>query len=166
MERRKMRPLHWAWAGGALGLLNALLMSAAVANRPIGASTAFPYLGSVLGGLRHAMYAKLIARPGLWEVWFLMGALLGAFVASLLAGDFKVRLVPERWVRVHGPSPVKRLFSSAVGAFLLIFGARMAGGCTSGHILSGIMQLSVSSIVFGIVVMSTFLVAGKLFYGR
>ena len=164
MTRKTMRPLHWAWAGVLLGLLNVVLMHTKVANRPIGASTAFPYLGGVVAGLKDAPYVKLIAKPGLWEVWFLLGALLGAFVSSVIAGDFRLELIPARWKAAKGGSRLKRVFWAAAGGFLLILGARMAGGCTSGHILSGVMQLSASSLVFGIVVISTFLVAGKLFY--
>lgn len=39
-----------------------------------------------------------------------------------------------------------------LGGFLLLFGARFAGGCTSGHIMSGMMQSSVSGYVFAGVV--------------
>ncbi|MEG1977728.1 MAG: YeeE/YedE thiosulfate transporter family protein, partial [Cetobacterium sp.] len=41
-----------------------------------------------------------------------------------------------------------RLF---IGGVILLYGARMAGGCTSGHMMSGVMQLSLSSIIFTIV---------------
>jgi hypothetical protein len=40
----------------------------------------------------------------------------------------------------------------------------MAGGCTSGHILSGGMQLSVSSLVFAVFVFAGLLLTGKYFY--
>jgi len=46
----------------------------------------------------------------------------------------------------------------------LIFGARMAGGCTSGHVLSGGMQLAVSSLVFAAFVFGGLLLTGKYFY--
>jgi len=164
MAKKQMRPLNWAWAGILLGLLNVIIMNTWVSNRPIGASTAFPYVGAILAGLKDAVYTKLIAKPGSWELWFLIGALIGAFVSSLIAGDFKLQLVPDRWKDVKGSSGAKRIFWVAVGAFLLIFGARMAGGCTSGHILSGFMQLSAGSMVFGIVVIISFLITGKLFY--
>jgi uncharacterized membrane protein YedE/YeeE len=42
----------------------------------------------------------------------------------------------------------------------------MAGGCTSGHILSGGMQLAFSSLVFAVVVLAALLVTGKLFYRK
>ncbi|MDD5936596.1 MAG: YeeE/YedE thiosulfate transporter family protein [Clostridiales bacterium] len=42
--------------------------------------------------------------------------------------------------------------SSFLSGFLLLYGARMAGGCTSGHMMSGMMQSSVSGFVFAAVV--------------
>lgn len=44
---------------------------------------------------------------------------------------------------------------SFIGGFLLLFGARMADGCTSGHMMSGMMQGSVSGYVFAIAVFAT-----------
>ena len=41
---------------------------------------------------------------------------------------------------------------SFIGGLLLLFGARMAGGCTSGHMMSGIIQGSVSGYIFAAVV--------------
>ena len=46
----------------------------------------------------------------------------------------------------------------------MIIGARLAGGCTSGHFLSGMSQLAMSAMVFGGVVMATLLITGKFFY--
>lgn len=166
MEDRHSKRLSWVWAGVLLGILNAVLMSSFVSSRPIGASTAFPYVGAILSGLGDGLYAHLIAGPGLWEVWFLAGALIGAVVSSVAAGDFKLRLIPDRWRERKGGSPGQRILWTTVGAFLLILGARLAGGCTSGHILSGIMQFSASSLVFGGVVMVTTIATGRLFYGR
>lgn len=44
---------------------------------------------------------------------------------------------------------------SFIGGFLLLFGARMADGCTSGHMMSGMMQGSVSGYVFAMAVFAT-----------
>ena len=44
---------------------------------------------------------------------------------------------------------------SFIGGFLLLFGARMADGCTSGHMMSGMMQGSISGYVFAISVFAT-----------
>jgi len=46
----------------------------------------------------------------------------------------------------------------------MIIGARLAGGCTSGHFMSGMSHLAISSMIFGPVVMVSLLVTGKLFY--
>jgi uncharacterized membrane protein YedE/YeeE len=46
----------------------------------------------------------------------------------------------------------------------MIIGARLAGGCTSGHFMSGMSQLAVSAMIFGGVVMLTLVITGKLFY--
>ncbi|NOY60768.1 MAG: YeeE/YedE family protein [Calditrichaeota bacterium] len=163
---KKGKVLHWLWAGILLGVLNVVVMNVHVANRPIGASTMFPYLGGLITHLKNAAYMQVIAKPGNWELYFLIGAFIGGLVSSLAFGDFKLKLVPSRWSKVKGENKGKRILWAAIGGFLLILGARLAGGCTSGHILSGGMQLSVSSLTFGVVVIISFLITGKLFYGR
>lgn len=50
---------------------------------------------------------------------------------------------------------IGRYAPTFIGGFLLLFGARMADGCTSGHMMSGMMQGSVSGYVFAIAVFST-----------
>ncbi len=107
-----------------------------------------------------------IAVPGSWELYFLIGAFIGSFLSSVIWKDFRVNLVPERWRDVKGNSGGKRMFWALVGGFLLIFGARLAGGCTSGHILSGGMQLAASSLVFAVMTFIAFFLTGRLFYGR
>jgi uncharacterized membrane protein YedE/YeeE len=42
----------------------------------------------------------------------------------------------------------------------------MAGGCTSGHIISGGMQLALSSFVFAVFVFAALLITGRIFYGK
>ena len=52
------------------------------------------------------------------------------------------------WHRALGSaSPAKRYAVAFVGGFLMLFGARIADGCTSGHGLSGMAHLSVGSTV-------------------
>ena len=48
-----------------------------------------------------------------------------------------------------------------IGGILLLFGARMAGGCTSGHMMSGVMQLSLSSIIFTVVLFPIAIIVAK-----
>ena len=157
------KALHWFIGGAALGLLNAFVFTHFWSDRPIGASTAYPYVAAKLLGLSNE-YTQKIAKPGLWEVWFLLGGLIGAFLVAVFTRDFKPRLVYPFWRETRGGNPFKRLLFAFVGGFLLILGARMAGGCTSGHILSGGMQLAVSSLLFGAVVLTTAILFGRWFY--
>jgi hypothetical protein len=45
---------------------------------------------------------------------------------------------------------MKRLFVSFIGGFIVLYGARLAGGCTSGHMMSGMMQTAVSGYIFAL----------------
>ena len=97
---------------------------------------------------------------------FLAGAFLSGLVYSLLKGEFKIRLLHDNWIRMKGSSSTARIFWAFTGGFLLLFGARLAGGCTSGHIISGGIQLAVSSWVFALFVFAAFLLTGKFFYRK
>ncbi len=83
---------------------------------------------------------------------------------SLVRKEFKIMLLHENWIKYKGSSFKKRIIWSFMGGFILIIGARMSGGCTSGHILSGGMQLAFSSLTFAIFVFIGLFLTGKLFY--
>jgi len=95
---------------------------------------------------------------------FLTGAFISGIVISLLRKEFKIKLIHSNWEKYKGNSVPKRIIWAFTGGFILIFGARMAGGCTSGHVLSGGMQLAVSSLVFAAFVFGGLLLTGKYFY--
>jgi uncharacterized protein len=59
---------------------------------------------------------------------------------------------------------MKRYGASFAGGVLLLFGARLAGGCTSGHMISGISQLAVSSLIFGVVTFAVAILTAKMIY--
>lgn len=164
-RREKASGRQWLYAGAGLGVLNAILILPAVAGRPIGASTSFPYVADRLVGFTDNDYFRQITVPGNWEMWFLLGALLAGLVYALVRKEFRWQLVSSHWQKHKGGDKGTRVFWAFVGGFILLFGARMAGGCTSGHILSGVMQIAFSSIVFAIFVFIAFLTTGKLFYG-
>lgn len=94
---------------------------------------------------------------------FLSGAFISGVLISLLRKEFKITLIHSNWEKYKGSSAGKRIIWSFIGGFIIIFGARMAGGCTSGHVISGGMQLAVSSLVFAIFVFAGLLVTGKYF---
>jgi uncharacterized membrane protein YedE/YeeE len=120
-------------------------------------AAANPYW-QIFGGLgfhNGVPYDKPFSEIG-WEPFSDFGTFLGALISSLFISRrflaFK-RQVPSLWARRFGPSEAKRALGSFFGAYLVLFGARMANGCASGHILSGNTQMAISSFVFMIFVM-------------
>lgn len=159
--------LPW-WMGGIL--MSGLLMLTFWiygADRPLGASTYVPYFAGIVFGLDPEQYSYLqkVKAPGSWEGVMLFGALFGGFVTSVfITKSFRFSLIPSAWKKYKNSSVVSRLLWSFFSGFIMIIGARMAGGCTSGHFLSGVSQLAISSMIFGTVVMVSLLITGRFFY--
>ena len=151
--------------GGVIGLMNVFITNSHVSDRAIGASTSYPYLADVLFGLQTSVYFKEIQKAGSWEFVFLIGTFLGALVGAFAFKHFKIEAVPSLWRELKGPSASNRILWAFIGGFLLIMGARLADGCTSGHILSGGMELAVSSLVFAVCVLISGLLTARFFYG-
>lgn len=154
----------WLFAGIALAILNAIMLLKSVFNRPIGASTSFPYAADIISSTTENNYFNEIETTGNWELIFLTGAFLAGLIISIIKKDFKLKLIYSRWEKYKGNSKTKRAIWAFVGGFILIIGARIAGGCTSGHILSGGTQLAISSLSFAIFTFVGLLGTAKLFY--
>ena len=79
--------------------------------------------------------------------------ILGGYVASKLQAtqvDADPSPFPEAWTRCFGNSCRKRYWATFIGGVLVLFGARLAGGCSSGHMMSGMMQTSLSGYLFAL----------------
>jgi uncharacterized protein len=163
-KKEKAKDLKWLVSGIALAILTPIVFLTALTNRVIGASTFYPYFGDLMTGTTGNSYFDKIKEPGQWEMVFLAGAFFSGLILSLIRKDFKFVLIHDNWKKHKGNSAYKRIIWAFIGGFILIIGARMAGGCTSGHIISGGMQLSVSSLTFAIFVFAGLLITGKLFY--
>jgi uncharacterized membrane protein YedE/YeeE len=140
-------------AGVAIGLLQipAFLMI----ETALGASSSYVTVGAFLGGwldpalLRIDYVARHVATTAknLWQVALVIGIAAGAFASMKLSGARRQPISPI-WARALGsPSPGYRYGLAFVAGFLMLLGARIADGCTSGHGLSGLAQLSVGSTV-------------------
>ena len=161
--------LPW-WMGGIL-MAGLLLMTFSIfgADRTIGASTYVPYLSGLIFNLDPQEYSYLqkIDNSGAWEGVFLLGALLGGFITSkFITKSFRFSLIPTAWKKYKNNSVASRLIYSFFSGIFMIIGARLAGGCSSGHFLSGISQMAISSLIFGAVVLVTVIITGQLFYKR
>ena len=82
-----------------------------------------------------------------WQFMLVIGIFLGAVISSGTDRSFKLEGVPPIWRNRFGPSIGKRAVWAFLGGVVAMVGARMADGCPSGHGLSGMMQLSMSSFV-------------------
>lgn len=139
-------------AGFCIGLLT--LMTLKLSDKPVGASSAYATVSGILGKIIapvHTMKLKYFKEnpPGLnWELVFVLSAVIGSFISAWSGGEFTPRMVPELWEKKFGADSVSLYaLSGLVGGILMSFGARLAGGCTSGHGISGTSQLSVASWV-------------------
>ena len=83
-----------------------------------------------------------------WEMTLLAGVFLGALLSSWLSGDRARISVPPLWRWRFGDNAGVRFIFAFLGGGLMVLGARLAGGCTSGHGISGTLQLALSSWVF------------------
>jgi len=136
---------------GVLSWLTFLL-----SDKPIGCSTAFARTAGMLERLLRG--DKVLERPYYREVvpkiewgWMLVaGAFIGSAASALLSGTWELRWLPDVWRATFGETPVVRLLVALLGGVLMGFGSRWAGGCTSGHGISGTLQLAVSSWVAAI----------------
>ena len=124
-------------AGALAGIL--LILSVWISGKFFGTSTTFVRVAAVVEesiGIDTATNAYFTAKKGKygagslpdWQLMFVLGALLGAFISSRLSGDFKIQLVPDMWRQRFGPSPVKRAITAFFGGVIALFGARLAGG--------------------------------------
>ncbi|MGZ8287645.1 MAG: YeeE/YedE thiosulfate transporter family protein [Telluria sp.] len=142
-----------AWNPYLVGALIGILSMATFyfSNKPLGVSTAFARLAGLLGYLvskPHTDSLKFFQdkTPKIeWEVMLAFGIVPGAYLAAITGGEFQAVLVPPMWAEQFGQSPALRLAIAFVGGIVMAFGARLAGGCTSGHGISGALQLSVGS---------------------
>ena len=98
-----------------------------------------------IGGVSGIMNGALFASKGdrIWRLTFLAGLVLGAFVFHLLVPDFTL------------PRQGYPLLLLGLGGFLIGFGTRMGGGCTSGHGICGIANLSIRSLIATLTFMAT-----------
>ena len=137
--------------GVIIGLLNCIAII--VSDKFIGCSTAFSRSSGMLEKLVRGKsvtdkpyYKKFVPEID-WEWMLVAGIAVGAFASAWLSGSLQEIWVPDLWVKTFGSGAVLRFAAAFAGGILVGLGARWAGGCTSGHGISGTMQLAASSWV-------------------
>ena len=158
--------------GAAIGVLSWLVFS--IVNKPLGISTSISAASGAIAipaagvdAVKANPYWKTTFPKWDYGMLFLVGTFLGALVSSLASRSFKIETVPSVWAERFGPSRLKRLLGAFTGGVLIMYGARMADGCTSGHGISGSLQLAISSWTFFLTLFAAgVLTAFVMFRGR
>ena len=146
-----------AWSPYVAGVVIGLLQIPAflIIDTALGTSSAYVTVGAAITGwldpslLKIDYAAKHVAAnaKNWWQVALVAGIAIGAFVSMKLSGARRHPISPI-WSRALGSSsPGLRYATAFVAGFVMLLGARIADGCTSGHGLSGMAQLSVGSTV-------------------
>ncbi len=126
----------WGWITtgtlvGFVGILAFPLSAAAGRNYPLGITAGW------VGIVKKILNFSEVSLG--WLSWMIIGIVVGSLVAALIAKEFKFRV----------PKPLV-LVQTFAGGLLMGFGAVTSGGCNIGHLLSGVPQLSIGSILAGI----------------
>lgn len=135
--------------GIGIGVL--VWISFILSDKAIGCSTAFARTSGMTERAvrgkkveQKEYYRKFIPKVD-WEWMLVFGVIVGAFISSFISGTFSVETIPDIWEKAFGDTLLFRFIIAFIGGILIGFGARMAGGCTSGHGISGTIQLAVGS---------------------
>ena len=135
-----MQPWPWWLSGILIGLTVPLLYL--LAGKAFGISTSLQEIGAVCAPHSKLEYlSKFDRKANAWLIVFVVGIAIGSFVATHFLSDVPARFLPETFRSVSGA--IKLL----IGGFLIGFGTRYAGGCTSGHSITGISNLNWPSLV-------------------
>lgn len=135
-----MQPWPWWVSGTLLGLTVPALYL--LAGKAFGISTSLQQIGSMCSpDSRFEYLSKHDRSAHLWTLVLAIGIVLGAFVATTFLSSTPVQLLPDMF---NSPAGMAKL---VLGGFLIGFGTRYAGGCTSGHSVTGISNLNWPSLV-------------------
>jgi len=182
--------IKWDWLKGG-AILGATFLLAVVLVKPIGVSTQFVIFDGIVWNLfseevitendqaKHGYssnnaylnksggkYAKSVENPINYGFIFVIAMFAGGFLSSKLQKG-KASLEDKQSPRVfresgHG----HRYLVSFIGGVLVLFGARLAGGCTSGHMMSGMMQTSLSGYMFALGTFAAAIPVAIFFYRK
>ena len=169
--------MYWDWLRGGVALGLCFLLAVALV-KPIGVSTQFVILDGVIAkqvnpelvrkdessksgyassnaylNKSGGKYAKAVAQPVNYGFVFVLAMLVGGLLGRIFhsrQSETSFEQVPEFHQHRFGERPALRYFLSFVGGVVVLWGARLAGGCTSGHMMSGMMQTAISGYLFAL----------------
>ena len=154
----------WPWYVG--GPLVALLMLALIVlGKSFGVSSNFRTMCSALGAGKSCDFFDYDWKSQKWNLFILLGAMIGGFVASQWLSDHQIPQITLQTIdelkalgfesagTAYSPTElfvtpdVSDVVLLLVGGIFAGFGTRYAGGCTSGHAISGLSNFQLPSLI-------------------
>ena len=159
------QPWPWYVAGPLLGLLVPLLFL--FINKPFGISSTMKDICTICLPTSNIKFFQYDVKTMYWNLIFALGVILGSFLVMMIMpnpGIVEISkgaaetlasrgitdlqgLVPKEifsWTNISSPTA---MFIVMFGGFLVGFGTRYGGGCTSGHAITGLSMFSLPSLI-------------------
>lgn len=156
----------WSWWFSGI-MISLVMFSLLYFGKSFGFSANLRTLCTIAGAGKKVKFFQFDWKTQSWNLVFLVGAILGGFIShEFLSTDEPVKLAqttiqdlstlgfeaptstqPAELFSVESAFSLKGFLILAIGGLLVGFGARYAGGCTSGHAISGISDLQVPSMI-------------------
>ncbi|MHA4896839.1 YeeE/YedE family protein [Pedobacter sp. PWIIR3] len=158
------QPWPWYTSGAAIALIMIMLL---YFGKSFGFSSNLSTMCSMLGAGKKVKFFDFNWKAQKWNLLFLVGAIIGGFLSStvlasnaplklsqstihdlaLLSIRFDGGLNPSTLFDFKSLSSVKVILILLAGGIMVGFGTRYAGGCTSGHAISGLSNLQIPSLI-------------------
>lgn len=162
------QPWHWAFSGTMIALVMGILL---FCGKSFGVSSTLRATCSMAGAGKKIGFFNYDWRCQKWNLIFALGAIIGGFIAANYlsastavdiapntleylqalgiqqSSDYAKSLLPEELFSFESLMTFKGFMLMVVGGFCVGFGARYAGGCTSGHAISGLSNLQLPSFI-------------------
>ena len=135
-----MKPWPWWLSGILIGFTVPLLYI--LAGKAFGISTSLQQAGAMCAPHSKLEYlSKHDRKANMWTIVFAVGIAIGSFIATRFLSAEPMTFLPQEFSSVSGAMKL------LVGGFLVGFGTRYAGGCTSGHSITGIANFNWPSLL-------------------
>jgi uncharacterized membrane protein YedE/YeeE len=158
------KPWPWYFSGPAISAVMAILI---FSGKTFGFSANLSNICSMMGVRKQVPGFKVDWKKQRWNLWFLVGSVIGGFIAvhfpnahqpialsaatqadlAKLNVPFDGRLEPAALFNWNYLATGRGLLLFVGGGFLIGFGTRYAGGCTSGHAITGLSNLQWPSLI-------------------
>ncbi len=157
----------WHWSISGLGIVLVMFILIYSGER-FGISSSFRVMCSAISGRKAGSYFDYDWKQQSWMFLFIIGAILGGYISTTLLADPNPVAISQNTIADLGQigieAPSNGLLPDSIfnfdflmslkgfillvgGGFMIGFGTRWAGGCTSGHAISGLSNLQLPSLV-------------------